>query len=168
MKINNIQSQNFGALVYTPNSKLYVSKYLMQRDIGVLDSAKEKLKNTKFWDLEVTGAGLRIAAKHTKDAFLDNFYMQYPKNSDLMVESVYDGHSDKCQTGHTCQFGLHYSSRGYAMLAYEEFTKKPLVEKAIEITEILEKQAKNGTDPIDADSSIAVPNFIDKLRKFFF
>lgn len=54
------------------------------------------------------------------------------------------------------------------MLAYEEFTKKPLVEKAIKITETLEKQAKNGSDPIDKESSIAVPNFIEKLRKFFF
>ena len=153
MKINEIQKTNFKAVRYTPNSKIYTSRFLTDLDKKLLQEGEQKLQNTRFWDLEVTGAGLRIAAKHTKDAFIDEFSAQYPKSPKLTIDSLYDGHADSCKTGEKCEFDLEYKTTGYAMLAYEDFITLPLVKKAITIMEKLEEQACKNS--INIDSSIA-------------
>ena len=88
MKINNIKNTNFKAVIYTSNSKIYTSTYLTLKDKEMLKTASEKLKDSKFWDLEVTGAGLRIASRFNKDAFLDKFNLwRIDKKKNTSIEN---------------------------------------------------------------------------------
>lgn len=153
MQVNKVQNTNFKAVKYTSNSAIYVSRFLTTNDKNLLKKGEQRLRNTRYWDLEVTGAGLRVASKHTKDAFLDEFYANYPKSPNLKITSLYDGHAEPCKTGEKCEFDLNYNSTGYAMLAYENFNRLPLVERAITIVEKLEEQFQNKV--VSPDSSIA-------------
>ena len=167
MKINNIDkatTTTFKALVYSPNSKIYTSTYLTSRDKEVLKRAAESLKNTRFWDLEVTGAGLRIASKFNKDAFLDEFNIWKPESYQMTVNTIYDGHAEGCQKGKSCSFDLNYGGWGRAHSFYEKFIESTAVERAVFLTGQLEDRTINGKFSMNPDGTITNPkNFFQKL-----
>ncbi len=166
MKINNVNNTTttFKALVYSPNSKIYTSTYLTTRDKEMLKQATERLKNTRFWDLEVTGAGLRIASKFNKDAFLDEFNIWKPESYLMTVNTIYDGHAEGCQKGKSCSFNLNYGGWGRALDSYEKFINSSAIDRAVYLTEQLEDRTINNKFSLDPDGTITNPkNFFQKL-----
>ena len=142
MQINNIDKTNFQALVYRPGCQRYVKEYLTPRDKAVLKKAAPKLQNFKKWDLEITSKGLRIASKVTADAILleESRLRDKPVNSELLMEAIYDGHSDVCETGKYCQFYLKHNDYESAVKSYEKMPSMPLVERSIDLVSRFENQ----------------------------
>ena len=96
----------------------------------------------KKWDLEITSKGLRIASKVTADAILleESRLRDKPVNSELLMEAIYDGHSDVCETGKYCQFYLKHNDYESAVKSYEKMPSMPLVERSIDLVSRFENQ----------------------------
>ena len=164
MRINNIQNVNFNAVRFAPNSELYTSTYLTPRDKEMLKRAGELLKNTRFWDMEITAVGLRIVSKFNKDAFLEEFKISKPQNYLLRVDTVYDGHAEGCQRGQNCSFDINYGGWGTALKSHETFTNLPHVDRVAFLTEQLENKTVEGKFSKDPDGTITNKrNFLEKL-----
>ena len=142
MNIDKINTTNFQALTYRPGCQKYVKECLTARDKAVLKRAEPKLARFKKWDLEVTSKGLRIASKETADAILleESRLGKQPENSELLMEAIYDGHSETCETGKYCQFYLKHENYESALNSYKKMPSMPLVEKSIDLVERFENQ----------------------------
>lgn len=142
MKTSSIHSVNFNALTYRPGYQKYFNEYLTSRDKSVLKKAAPKLANFKKWDLEITSKGLRIASKTTADAILveESRLCEKPENSELLMEAIYDGHSETCETGKYCKFYLKHANYESALNSYEKIPSMPLVEKSIDLVNRFESQ----------------------------
>ena len=165
MKINNINNTNFKAVIYTSNSKIYTSTYLTLKDKEMLKTASEKLKDSKFWDLEVTGAGLRIASRFNKDAFLDKFNLWRidKKKNTLIINSTYDGHADDCAKGIDHRFPLYYDTFEEADNAYVKYVNLSSVDRAVYITEKLEENTRDNKFSLDPEETITEPKTLMEI-----
>lgn len=165
MKINNINNTNFKAVIYTSNSKIYTSTYLTLKDKEMLKVASEKLKDTQFWDLEVTGAGLRIASRFNKDAFLDKFNLwgANKKKNTLTINSIYDGHADDCAKGVDHRFPLYYKTFEEACAAHKKYVNLSSVDRAIYITEKLEENTRDNKFSLDPEGTITEPKSLMEM-----
>ena len=164
MKVNNVTNTNFKELKYSSNANLYTSTYLLKKDKENLVKAAKKLKNTRFWDLEVSGQGLRVVSRFNKDAFLEDFSCYRPNANSLEIEAIYDGYAPNCSRGKKCSFDLFIGSIEKTKKAFDEFRNSTSVNRAVFITEHLEKLSAEGMFSMNSEGSITKPkNFLEKI-----